>query len=434
MEDRLIPTYIINLKHRPDRRQHALNEFSGRNEFDVHVVDACQHAVGAVGLWKTIKNIIELAVSAENKFVLICEDDHQFTESYSIKLLLESIEEGQQLKADIICGGVSSFTSAIPISDKLFWVENFCGLQFTIVFQSLFQSILKAQFSDGDAADLKISELTNNKYFIYEFISIQKAFGYSDVTGENNREGRVSELFKRSLLGARILKDVTSFYRKTETFQPASDAFDDVILPTYIINLAERSERKTHIEQEFHGKSEFAINIVEACKHPIGSLGLWQSIRKIVALAIQNDEDVIIICEDDHEFSKDYSKKFLLKNIIEAYQQGADILLGGISNFERAVPISSDRFWINTFFGTQFVVVFRKLFQAILDEPFDDTVTADGVFADLAVNKMVLYPFISTQKYFGYSDVNAENSIDGHIEQLFTTAARRLGQFPNPCN
>ncbi|UKJ07494.1 hypothetical protein [Solitalea lacus] len=204
------------------------------------------------------------------------------------------------------------------------------------------------------------------------------------------------------------------------------DTYDDITIPTYIINLKERVDRLTHIKKQFDGKREFDVTLVEACKHEIGAVGLWQSIVKIVKLAMANDEDVIIICEDDHEFTASYSKQFLLENIIDAHDQGINILSGGVSGFNLAVPITENRYWINSFWGTQFLVIYKKFFQTILDEKFTNEDTADGKFSEMTSNKMTLYPFISIQKDFGYSDVTKSNQAFGNVAKLFEDTAKRF--------
>lgn len=58
--------------------------------------------------------------------------------------------------------------------------------------------------------------------------------------------------------------------------------------------------------------------------------------------------------------------------------------------------------------------------------------TADGVFSKLSNNKMVLYPFISVQHDFGYSDVTKHNNeINGLISKFFEDADRRLQIYKN---
>ncbi|NSL85523.1 glycosyl transferase [Chitinophaga sp. Mgbs1] len=200
-----------------------------------------------------------------------------------------------------------------------------------------------------------------------------------------------------------------------------------ITIPTYVINLPERTERLAHITQQFENRPEFDVTIIEACRHEVGALGLFQSMRKIIELAMERDDDVIIICEDDHEFTPDYSREYLLKNIIEAHYQGVDILSGGSGKIDQAVPVTENRYWVALCLSTQFIVVYRSFFQRILDEPFDRTVIADQLFSTMTGNKMVLYPFVSQQKDFGYSDVTpVHNERQGLVQRMFAETAARL--------
>ena len=42
-----------------------------------------------------------------------------------------------------------------------------------------------------------------------------------------------------------------------------------------------------------------------------------------------------------------------------------------------------------------------------MNEPYNEDVVADGKLSEIIVRKMVLFPFISIQKEFGYSDISA---------------------------
>lgn len=202
---------------------------------------------------------------------------------------------------------------------------------------------------------------------------------------------------------------------------------NDVYIPVYVINMKNRQERKEHITQEFEGKNEFNVNIIEACTHEKGNIGLWNSIVKIVNLAQMNGDDVIILCEDDHFFTEHYSAGLLMKEIKEAYMQQADILSGGIGGFGHAIPVGYHRYWVDWLWCTQFVVVYRRFFNAILSYNFKETDTADGVFSKLSTNKMVIYPFISEQTDFGYSDVTQNNQKNkGLIHEHFDRANRHF--------
>ena len=175
---------------------------------------------------------------------------------------------------------------------------------------------------------------------------------------------------------------------------------EHVIIPTYIINLPERTDRLEHIKKQFAGRNEFDVQIVEACRNKVGNVGLWETIRKIVRLAIERDEDIIVICEDDHEFTSDYSKSFLIENIIGAHLQRAEMVLGGICGLAKALPIAHSRAWISYSHCTQFTIYYKPVFEKILNEPYDHKVIVDILLSHMVINKMVIFPFISVQKVF----------------------------------
>lgn len=215
-----------------------------------------------------------------------------------------------------------------------------------------------------------------------------------------------------------FLKNVVTQKEKMKNIKHEFDFY----IPTFVINLKERKERRDHIISEFNGKSEFKMQIIDACTHEVGAVGLWNSIVKIIQEAIDKDEDVIIICEDDHYFTEHYSPKYLFDNILLAHEQGADILSGGIGGFGYAVPVAKNRYWIDWLWCTQFIVVYKEMFQKILDYEFKYNDTADGVISLLSNNIMTLYPFISRQKAFGYSDITQSNKdnpnlINEHFER-----------------
>lgn len=420
-----ISTYIINLEKRKDRKAHIQKQFENKPEFNVQMVKAIENENGALGLWQTIIHIIKDLTSKNEEYILICEDDHQFTDEYNKEKLFEYIEEARTKNADLLSGGPSWFNTALPISENLFWVEQFSGFQFTIIFQKFFNIILTANFTDFDAADLKMAELSNNTFFNYPFLSVQKDFGYSDATLKNNKANKINELFEKSQDKVNVICKLSKYFNDTSDIKFDKTLFQDISIPTYVINLPKRIDRKKHIIAQFNNRSEFEVIIVEACKNEIGALGLWESIRKIVKLAIANDDDVIIICEDDHTFTANYNPDLFIRNIFEAHHQNCDLLVGGVGNFNLAIPISSHRFWLDYFWSSQFVVLYKKIFNAIIDEEYDETITADDKFSEIATSKMVIHPFISIQQEFGYSDITTVGK-RSNLDEIFSKSASRL--------
>ena len=230
--------------------------------------------------------------------------------------------------------------------------------------------------------------------------------------------------------GEKVNKIFEETVKKHKKKKKKQEAESDFYLPVYVINLKDRTDRRKHIKAQFRGKSEFKLTWIDAVEHPIGAVGLWKSMVKAVETAIENDDDIMIICEDDHTFTSAYSKEYLLASIVGANEQGAELLSGGIGGFGTAVPVAANRYWVDWFWCTQFIVVFKPLFQKILDYDFKDTDTADGVLSAIAKDKMTMYPFVSIQTDFGYSDVTrANDEISGMITNHFKNADCRLNQI-----
>jgi len=208
------------------------------------------------------------------------------------------------------------------------------------------------------------------------------------------------------------------------------ETFDNICIPTYVINMPERTDRRQSIIHEFKGRSEFDLHIVEAIKHDIGGVGLWKSIKGIVRDAEERGEDdVIIVCEDDHVFTKEYERDRFLSQVILAAQLNTHILYGGIGGFGCAVMVTDDMFWIDWSWCTQFMVIYKNAFPIILNSRFTRKDCADQFLSKIIPNKLVTFPFISVQKDFGYSDVTKENNIAGNITRMFDDTSKRIEKF-----
>jgi hypothetical protein len=391
-----IPLYIINLKSRADRKEHILKEFAGLNEFRVTIVDAFEHKKGAIGLWNSIAHILQNLLKEDDDFMIICEDDHQFTEHYSREHLVTCIGEAEKKGSDILSGGVSWHNSAVQAGNHIYWTEKFTGLQFTVIFRKFYSKILKADFGDTDAADFKICSLTDEKYFVYPFISTQKEFGYSDVTPKNNLSGRVCELFKKSESNVSTLNEVYRFYGKNRNQKVEIESTaGGVCITTYVVKSSSNSI-ESYSEANFSDKPEFSPAISETnIDDPSGNWRNFTVLKKIIANAFSDDEDVIIICDEQHQFSSCYSSKYLITNIIEAYEQGADILFGGGEDFGHVVPVSANRFWVGSVKHPHFIVVFKTGLLKLMEMPDDGAVSSEDILSEFSSNKMLLCPFIS---------------------------------------
>ena len=435
--DKINTVYAVNLKNRIDRKQHILQEFQRREEFDLDIVEAFKHVNGAFGLWKTIKYVLQNKMHDEIDYIIICQDDHLFTKEYSKEYLQYCIDEAQSLHADILAGGVSGFTSAIKVTDSLYWVEKFSGLQFTVVFRKFFEKILDADFENINAADLKLCELTENKFFIYPFLSIQKEFGYSDVTNGNNVKGIVENGFRDSHEKVKIITSVSNSYKEQLKAIALLNSFaglESVVMPAYIIHKKVETECDSNIEKQFDGKDEFAVKIIEPCHHQSKESGIWLSIKKIIETAIKNDDDVIIICREDHQFTKHYERSHFIKLIWQAGLLGCNVLTGGMKTFNLALPITDNIFWIDSFQSSAFFVIYKSFYKKILHEPFCEADTLESKFSEMTSNKMALHPFISKQKDFGDMDRDDKNNFQNIVVPNSTNANQRLIEIKNAWN
>jgi GR25 family glycosyltransferase involved in LPS biosynthesis len=427
-----IPTYVINLKDRADRLDHIQQQFIDKPEYEVTVFEAIPHLVGAIGLWESTVNIVKLAQQRDLEYVLICEDDLQFTENYSLKNLRRCITKAYTQECDVLLGGIHWFNSALKIAPSLVWIDIFTATHFMIVFRSFYNIVLEASFGPDDSSDLKIAELTENKLVIYPFIVTQKEFGYSDITPQHSEPGYVNRLFNDVSQILKQLNNVRAFYKSIPVIESDSVNlnFSDCTIPTYIINLSERHDRLLHAKRQFERRKEFDVTVIEAIKNIDGVVGLWESLTNVIQLAIKQDHDVIIVCQDDHEFTSNYSRDFLLKNIFEAHKQGADMLSGGCVEFGLAVPLSAQRYWVNQMLSSQFIILYKKFFEPILNFDIKNTDLSHFPISQLTVNKMLLWPFISVQKDFGYSDINPRfHEQKELIHNLSERTLTRLGKI-----
>lgn len=429
-----IQVYAPNLPCRTDRRTSIEHEFQDKPEFELHIVSAIKNTNGAWGLWQTFHSIVATEAQKNSDFFIFCEDDHTFTQDYDKDTLMENIAEADELGADLLSGGMSWLSRPTQISQRLFHVDAFNGMQFTIVYRRFYDRILAYQTQEGFVTDAFLSSVTENAYVVYPFISTQKEFGYSDVTSRNNENGRVTSLFCNMRKWLKRLDKVNRFYHHAITASGLEHGdipnLQQVCLSTYVINKQERTDRWKHITKEFSAHPEFEVHKVDACIHRIGAVGLWHSFRKIIQKAKDDDEDVILICEDDHFFTSNYDRKIFLQQVYSAGMLGTQLLLGGIGGFGDMVPVCNGLYWVDWFWCTQFSVVYRNAFDTILEATFTDHDVIDEFLSRILPNKLVIYPFISEQKDFGYSDVTAtNNNKDKMIEQYFRRSRKKADGY-----
>lgn len=194
-----------------------------------------------------------------------------------------------------------------------------------------------------------------------------------------------------------------------------------------ILNMPQRQERKQSVSQEFANKPEFSIHFIVPVKHQIPRISHWLTFYELVRQAKEQNLDYFIFCEDDHIFTSDYNEQLLSKRVTEADRLGAEILLGGVSAMKIPIQVTEHLFWLHVFNGTQFVIIFKRFYDRLLRYGRDrEDVVTDYYLSSISDNIFVMYPFISIQKEFGYSDVTSFNNKKGYVDHLFEGTTRRL--------
>ena len=199
----------------------------------------------------------------------------------------------------------------------------------------------------------------------------------------------------------------------------------------YCPNLVNRPERRRHIESEFNDKPEFALSIIPAIEdNENGANGLYQTFINIMNKEIQepSENGFFIFAEDDHKFMPSYSFEYLLHSIAVADELEAYLLVGGPTFFHIPIQCTPDLFWVKGFNGTQFTVVFHrifKLYQAIIN---NERRILDVSLSEICDKTFVMYPPVSYQKDFGYSDAtpNLYDSKGEYMNRLSLNATHRL--------
>jgi len=208
-----IKTCVINLEKRKDRLEHIQAQFAPFEIFDVQIYKAIERKRGTDGLWLTVKAIVKDCLENGDPYVLIVEDDHSFTEHFSEQGLLDAIDAAKARDAEILSGGVSWFDFTVKTDDGLNWINDFTGLQFTLLFENLYGKLLEDELVEDEVTDRKISSMGKRKYCVHPFFSVQTEFGYSDATEGNGQPGTVGSFFANTRRKFQLINKVYDFYK-----------------------------------------------------------------------------------------------------------------------------------------------------------------------------------------------------------------------------
>ncbi len=188
-------------------------------------------------------------------------------------------------------------------------------------------------------------------------------------------------------------------------------------------------EGLSHIEQQFEGRTEFELNIVDilAEDRDVLEMKIWNNMVSICRKAWEAGDEVIVICNEKQIFTSHYSPNFFLHVILEAANRGAKLLLGGTGNFQQAIPISEACFWIDTFTFAPFIVLFQPIIKEISNEPFsEEDSSVEQKISEMTSHKMLIYPYISTMHVSTEMKNDSGSLILPIASEAFTISEARL--------
>jgi len=176
-----------------------------------------------------------------------------------------------------------------------------------------------------------------------------------------------------------------------------------------IINLAERTDRWAHIQQEFNSW-DTPVHRIDACKHTNGRIGCNQSHKKAVQYAKDHDLPWVLILEDDCKLEKDALQRFkALLPTLWAQRSKWDIFLGCVTYLHK---FKGDNYLVQKKpplfrvrgYTAHFTLIHKDTYNKIIDinVPHIINVTYANEF-----RLWVTYPHLAVQLP-GYSDLVKE--------------------------
>ena len=71
----MIDVYVINLKHRTDRKEKMIKKFERFKNINLKFIEAIEHNNGTIGCFKSHKKCIEIGKENNMEYIIVIEDD-----------------------------------------------------------------------------------------------------------------------------------------------------------------------------------------------------------------------------------------------------------------------------------------------------------------------------------------------------------------------
>lgn len=174
--------YIINLKHRTDKKDFILNN-EQYNKFNLNFFYAIKNNVGYIGCYISHLLLIRYAKIKNLPYIIIVEDDNIFKDDIDLISILDTLMQNKSWNC--FNGSPNIISNNFKFENGLYHINGAFSNNFMIYRQSVYDKILnKHNYKLKVPVDVFISNkftqstiLVNNKY-----ITSQKS-SFSDISG-----------------------------------------------------------------------------------------------------------------------------------------------------------------------------------------------------------------------------------------------------------
>lgn len=142
-----LPVFVMNLEHREDRLLKIIKVLAPIHEFDIHpFIVKGDKQDKFFDHFRQFQRMCRFADYQDLPYFIYCEDDTIFTPGFNLEQLVEDIKFCQQEKYDLLFTGLTAVEEPRRIADSIIKVQNCLAIQFTVIFQQLYEKVLDWDF------------------------------------------------------------------------------------------------------------------------------------------------------------------------------------------------------------------------------------------------------------------------------------------------
>ncbi len=189
------------------------------------------------------------------------------------------------------------------------------------------------------------------------------------------------------LFGAEYTRNVIVKIKYPLKLNVVDDKIKTLADNSYINTFCFYQDRKDCLKY-FSNKREFSIHWIQSTS-PLRNID-QQTLHSIVSRSIQDEDDVIIICFDSCRFETNYSKYSLFKYILIAQFHQADILFCNGNEIDFMCKTQDELYWVNNVKKSDFIVLFRSIFNKLLNANLHSTKSFPEIISNLSHDKLMI--------------------------------------------